>query len=267
MNPPYTPPEFQTQYTNVPLPATRTEAGILPPTGGNPFDNALIRLWDPYIRPAVVQQYNFTVQQQFSDSSTLQVGYVGQKGTHLAVPMPYLQRRLRADGTTEPSPYLAGNPELANISQISGTEANGTQRYDALQATFQRRYAAGLEGQVAYTWSKCMTNSSGYYGSWGGQATPTSPYWQNLYDSKAEWGPCYYDVTHILTAFATVRVAIWPRQSDRRWYGRTRERFGRRVANRWNFLHAHGLPAYDLRGGCLWYKLAWRTRQLCSARG
>ena len=120
--------------------------------------------------------------------------------------MPYLQRRLRADGTTEPSPYLAGNPELANISQISGTEANGTQRYDALQATFQRRYAAGLEGQVAYTWSKCMTNSSGYYGSWGGQAAPTSPYWQNLYDSKAEWGPCYYDVTHILTAFATYQL-------------------------------------------------------------
>ena len=41
-----------------------------------------------------------------------------------------------------------------------------------------------------------MTNSSGYYGSWGGQTTPTSPYWQNLYDEKAEWGPCYYDVTH-----------------------------------------------------------------------
>ena len=86
MNPPYTPPEFQTQYTNVPLPATRTEAGILPPTGGNPFDNALIRLWDPYIRPAVVQQYNFTVQQQFSDSSTLQVGYVGRRELTLRYP-------------------------------------------------------------------------------------------------------------------------------------------------------------------------------------
>jgi hypothetical protein len=205
MNPPFMPPEFQTQYTNVPLPATRTEQGLLPPQG-SVYDNALIRLWDPYIRPAAVQQWNFTIQQQFDNSTTLQAGYVGQKGTHLAVPMPYLQSRLLPDGTTEPSQYLSGNPELANISQISGTESNGTQRYDALQATLQKRYSAGLQAQVAYTWSKCMTNSSGYYGSWGGQATPTSPYWQNLYDSRAEWGPCYYDVTHTLTSYATYEL-------------------------------------------------------------
>jgi hypothetical protein len=48
-----------------------------------------------------------------------------------------------------------------------------------------------------------MTDSSGYYGSWGGQTTPTSPYWQNLYDKKSEWGPCYYDATHVLTSYAT----------------------------------------------------------------
>src|SRR5260370_1396545 len=53
-----------------------------------------------------------------------------------------------------------------------------------------------------------MTNSSGYYGSWGGQATPTSPYWQNLYDKKAEWGPCYYDVTHILTSYAVYDLPV-----------------------------------------------------------
>jgi hypothetical protein len=48
-----------------------------------------------------------------------------------------------------------------------------------------------------------MTDSSGYYGSWGGQTTPTSPYWQNLYNQKAEWGPCYYDVEHVLTSYVT----------------------------------------------------------------
>ena len=47
---------------------------------------------------------------------------------------------------------------------------------------------------------------SGYYGSWGGQTTPTSPYWQNLYDKKAEWGPCYYDVTHLLTTYAVYDI-------------------------------------------------------------
>src|SRR5206468_10640666 len=45
-------------------------------------------------------------------------------------------------------------------------------------------------------------NSSGYYGSWGGQTVPNSPYWQNLYDSKSEWGPSFFDVKHLLTSYA-----------------------------------------------------------------
>jgi hypothetical protein len=124
------------------------------------------------------------------------------------VPMPYFQRRLNSDGTTSPSPYLSGNPELSTIGQISGTESNGTQSYNALQAVLQQRYTNGLNYQVAYTYSKCMTDSSGYYGSWGGQAVPTSPYFQNLYDKKAEWGPCYYDVTHVLTAYAVYELPV-----------------------------------------------------------
>ena len=154
-----------------------------------------------------MQQWNFTIQHQISNTLTLQAGYVGQKGTHLMVPMPYLQSQLHPDGTITPSPYLSGNPQLrSEISQISGTESNGTQRYDALQAVLQQRFSSGLQAQVAYTYSKCMTNSSGYYGSWGGQTTPTSPYWQNLYDMKAEWGPCYYDVTHVLTSYAVYEL-------------------------------------------------------------
>ena len=44
----------------------------------------------------------------------------------------------------------------------------GTQEYNALQAVFQKRLSNGLQGQVAYTYSKCMTDNGGYYGSWGG---------------------------------------------------------------------------------------------------
>jgi hypothetical protein len=77
-----------------------------------------------------------------------------------------------------------------------------------LQAVLLKRLGNGLEYSVSYTYSKCMTDSSGYYGSWGGQTTPTSPYWQNLYDKKAEWGPCYYDATHVLTSYATYDLPI-----------------------------------------------------------
>jgi hypothetical protein len=210
LNPPVTAAEQDTKYTSLPFPSSTLSEGFLPfQTTGDPFSGATVRLWDPNVRPAVSNQWNFTLQQQFSGSTTLQFGYVGQRTTHLAVPMPYLQKQLLPDGTTANSPYLAGNPALqSDIHQISGTAANGNQSYNALQAVLQKRLSNGLEYSVAYTYSKCMTDSSGYYGSWGGQTTPTSPYWQNLYDKKAEWGPCYYDATHVLTSYATYDLPI-----------------------------------------------------------
>jgi hypothetical protein len=206
LNPPIN-QEFETRYDNFTLPLSTTAQGLtVLSTPGDPFAGSNIRLWDPYIKPALAQQWNFTIQTKLSENTTLQTGYVGQKGTHLMVPMPYAQDRLNPDGSITPSPYLSGNPDLANISQISGTESNGTMRYDALQAVLQRRFSGGLQYQVAYTYSKCMTDSIGYYGSWGGQVTPASPYWQNLYDKRAEWGPCYYDVPHMLTSYAVYEI-------------------------------------------------------------
>lgn len=141
------------------------------------------------------------VEHQFADSTTLQVGYVGQHATHLMVALPYLQKHLHADGSITPSPFLSGNPTLqSELSQISGTASTANMRYDGLQATFQKRFSGGLQGQIAYTYSKCMTDAIGYFGA-GGQAAPTSPYWQNLYDRRAEWGPCYYDVAHVLSSY------------------------------------------------------------------
>ncbi|HST12999.1 MAG TPA: hypothetical protein VLL05_21650, partial [Terriglobales bacterium] len=214
MNPPFTSPEFETDYLTTNLPATTTGQGLLPPTT-DLFQNALIRLWDPNIQPAISHQWNVTVQHQINDSTTFQVGYVGQHATHLMVAMPYLQKQLHADGTTTPSPYLSGNPTLqSELSQISGTASIGNMRYDALQATLQKRFSGGLQGQIAYTYSKCLTDSTGYFGSWGGQAASASAYWQNLYDRHPEWGPCYYDVTHVLTSYAVYELPVG---RNRKW--------------------------------------------------
>ena len=113
------------------------------------------------------------MQHQFG-TNTIQVGYVGQHGTHLMVPMPYLQRQLlpnSACGTppcTAPSVFFSGNPAFqSDISQISGTASVGSMNYHALQAVFQKRYSSGLQYQVAYTFSRCRTDNSGYYGNWG----------------------------------------------------------------------------------------------------
>ena len=176
----------------------------------DPFAGAIIRLWDPNVSPASVNQWNLSTQYQFTNAMTLQVGYVGQRSTHLMVPMPYLPAQAEPGRHNRRRvPYLSGNPALQPASAKSqGPRRNGNQSYNALQAVLHKRMTEGLQDQVAYTYSKCMTDSSGYYGSWGGQTTPTSPYWQNLYDKKAEWGPCYYDVTHVLTSYAVYELPV-----------------------------------------------------------
>ena len=230
MNPPFTSPEFQTNYFTSNLPATTTGQGLLPPTT-DLFQNAVVRLWDPNIQPAISQQWNLSVEHELTGSTTFQVGYVGQQGTHLMVAMPYLQSQLHADGSITPSPFLSGNPTLrSELSEISGTAAIGNMSYNALQATLQRRFSSGFQGQIAYTYSKCMTDSIGYFGS-AGQATPASAYWQNLYDRGAEWGPCYYDVTHLLSGSAVYQL---PLGRNKRW-GRNLNSFVDAVLGNWQF--------------------------------
>jgi carboxypeptidase family protein len=215
INPPFSPAEILSQFSGATFPTT-TDQGVVPPAsaGTDPFAGALFRMWDPHVQPAITDQWNLTIQQQLNNSTTFQIGYVGQHGTHLMVPMPYLQKRLLPNSAcakppcTLPSLYLSGNPALqSDLSQISGTASVGGMRYNALQAVLQKRYSTGLQFQVAYTYSKCMTDNSGYYGTWGStQATPANPYYQNLYDPKADWAPCYFDSTHVMSAYATYEI-------------------------------------------------------------
>jgi hypothetical protein len=215
INPPFSPAETLTQFNGNAAP-TPTQDGIVPPTtsASDPFAGALFRMWDPHVQPANTYQWNLTIQQELSNSTTFQIGYVGQRGTHLMVPMPYLQRQLVPNSACStppcslPSAYLAGNPAFqSDLSQVSGTASVGNMSYNALQAVLQKRYSQGLQFQVAYTYSKCMTDNSGYYGTWSNtQATPANPYYQNLYDPKADWAPCYFDSTHLLSAYAVYEL-------------------------------------------------------------
>lgn len=201
LNLPFTPAEITNTYTS---PAVTTDQGVLS-NPGDPFVGATLRVWDPNVQPAMDQQWNLTLQNEFGPTTTLQIGYVGQHGTHLMVPTPYAQKQL-INGQVEPSFYFSGNPTLIDkIGTISGTSSTGYMSYNALQAVLQKRMSNGLQGQIAYTWSHCLTNNSGYYGTWGAatQATPASPYYQNLYNPRGDYADCYYDSHNVLSAYAT----------------------------------------------------------------
>ena len=181
-------------YSNL-LPASTLGQGFSPflATGGNQYAGVTLRVWDPNIRPAVANQWNLTMQEQITPSMTVSAAYVGQRTTHLMVPMPYDQGVLNADGSVSPTRYLAGNPTLlSEVGQISGTATIGDQSYNSLQVTAQKRLTSGLQFTANYTFSKCMTNNIGYYGQ-GGQTSQVNWYYQNIYDAAAEWGLCEYD--------------------------------------------------------------------------
>jgi hypothetical protein len=223
LNPPFTPAEINTEYNQLPLPLTDTTDGIVG-QGTNPscaapqyacFAGALLRIWDPNVQPAIANQFSLTIQHQFANALTAQIGYVGQTGHHLMVPFDYAQRVLEPGGTTAPSPYFAANPTLYAVmgnaangglgAQSSGTKSNGNMSYNSLQAVLQKEMSHGLQGQVSYTYSKCMSDSTGYYGAWNNAAS-ASAYWQNVYNQRAEWAPCYYDATHVLSAYAVYEL-------------------------------------------------------------
>jgi Carboxypeptidase regulatory-like domain/TonB dependent receptor-like, beta-barrel len=198
-------PPFATEYTtlyNTPsdlLPGSNLSQGLSVLNPNDPYKGATIRLWDPNVRPAEVQQWNLTLEFSLPAQNVLSVGYVGQHGTHLVVAMPYFQKQL-VNGQILPTPYLSGNAELTSkISQISGTCACANQQYHSLQTNLHKRFSKGIEYNVAYTWAHGFSDSIGYYGE-GGQAGGQSAYMQNLYDRKAEWGPTYFDVRHNFVA-------------------------------------------------------------------
>jgi hypothetical protein len=105
----------------------------------------------------------------------------------------------------------AGN--FACCGSLAGTNmSNADQKYDALQAVLQKRMGDGLQAQIAYTWGKCMSNSPGFYGTgWGStnaQSSGGQPGWENIYNPRAEWGPCYFDQTQILSSYVTYALPI-----------------------------------------------------------
>jgi hypothetical protein len=188
---------FQSSLGN--LPGSTLDQGLSAINPKDPFKGANIRLWDPNIRPANVQQWNLTAEYQLPGSNVLSVGYIGQHGTHLVAAMPFFQGQL-VNGKVLPSPYMAGNPTLTSeILQISGTQTGANQKYDAMQVSLHKRFSIGLEYQLSYTWAHGMSDSIGYYSD-GGQAGPQSAYMQNLYDRKDEWSPTYFDVKNSFVA-------------------------------------------------------------------
>jgi hypothetical protein len=187
-------------FTPLAVPAGCTVAGL---QSAAPicYKGAIIYSWDKKVQPAHSNQWSLFVQHEFSPTMTVQVGYVGQSTTHLTNAELLTQLVLNSPGNVSPSPFFANNRAVINqVAYIFGTFAEAHQNYNGLQVQAQGRLNHGLSYQVNYTWSRCMTNSQGFFGE-GGQSQAPSAWWQNTYNPSGENGACYYNVKGDFTGY------------------------------------------------------------------
>lgn len=91
------------------------------------------------------QQWNFTTAYQLTNTSTLQLAYVGNHGLNL-------RRDLNINLF---DPALGRRPH-PNFADINIETASGQNVYHSLQTTFNKRFQNGLQVDANYTWSHAI---------------------------------------------------------------------------------------------------------------
>ncbi len=208
---------FLTSYTNNATTPSTTSQGtpIQVQTGftsTSASTSSQYDVWDPSFRPALVQQFNFTTQMQIARLTSAQLGYVGQLGQHLAVPI-LLNQYTGPVPTSCPgdttgcvdlvAPYYA---LVGGNNQIAETASRAISNYNAFQATLRQQETNGLEFTVNYTWSKSMTNNPGGFFNVDGTLGGLFQFWQNTYNSHQDYGNSAFDVPHNLNATGVYKL-------------------------------------------------------------
>ncbi len=118
----------------------------------------------PKFRSALIQQFNLQIEQQFG-SNVFTIGYVGNVGQHLPESINNINQPKPFNPITNPAGSarpLDAIWQTGNLSGISYIQSEGVSNYNALQASFQRRFTKGLAFDANYTWAKALSDISGF---------------------------------------------------------------------------------------------------------
>jgi len=221
-NPPFETAHNVTFAPSTNLPATTLDQGFVGfPTGctlalaeafsPTCFQGVNIHAFDVNFRPAVHSQWNLSVQRQFGNATTVQIGYIGQDNKHLSNIIMLQQKELNANGTITPSPYL-NSTLLGEIGQGRYSLTDGVGNYNALEAILQERFTNGLQAQLNYTWSKCLSDTPGFYGQFGDNVATeaqTISGWafpQNPYNQIGDYGRCPQNVAQLFNGYVVYEL-------------------------------------------------------------
>lgn len=147
------------------------------------------------------QQWSLDVQRTLIKDLLFTVGYVGSRGTNLIGVVDINQVRpglAAANGLVPANGYItAGAPtnRLNALRPFPGYTAINTiqpwfnSNYHSLQVSAQKRFSANNLVNLAYTWSKALTDN--------GSDRANAP--QNFYNRAADYGLSPLDRRHVLT--------------------------------------------------------------------
>ncbi len=177
---------------------------------------------NPNLRPAMNQQWNLTVQHQFRNNLTASIGYVADKDDHMSDIFWYNQKVLTSGtqkvtdgaGNIVTVPSVAAGPYMqklvtAGVGQARYNDSSAVSRFQAMELTVAQRSFHGLDFQANYTWSKCLSNSLGYFGSYGDeegigeqQNEGGGNFFQNEYNPMGDYGKCTIDAASAFNGYA-----------------------------------------------------------------
>ena len=138
------------------------------------------------------QNWNFNIQDKLWENTSLEVGYVGSKGTHLV--------RL-FDANQPDENFNFPNPNFGSIDVLAPISSSV---FHSLQTTFRIQGSHGWSGFATYNYSKSIDDASD-----GIDFTPGAAFPQNSNDLAAERGPSTFDTRHRFTGAANYDVPYW----------------------------------------------------------
>ena len=164
---------------------------------------AITAIPDGKLHAPYFMEWSLGMEHQFGTTASLQAQYVGTR----AVNQPYSTQvngyQTVCQGCFAPFPYL--QPTDARFGAVTQFSTGANSHYNGLQLTAMKRLGHGLQGQVNYTWSRCMdTVSNGGFlpFSAGGILSPLPG------DLARDYGPCDYDIRHNLNAQYVYQLPI-----------------------------------------------------------
>ena len=166
-----------------------------------------VRAYAPgYKVPEKILSYTFSVQQQLPFGAILQMAYVGSQGRNL-----FLRSTAnKVIGVTMNSTTGVGSAVREfgpQFGEIDYKTTGGTDHYDSLQTTLNRRFSKGLTLGAQWTYGHSIGNTGG-----SNEAnTATNPY-----NFKADRGNNAFDVRHSANISAMYEL---PFAKNNRWVG------------------------------------------------